>query len=48
MGLYQPNQRGNLMLPVSSRGLEELYDAFIDPLISFHHQDHTYTVKFQF
>jgi hypothetical protein len=27
-GLCQPDQRGNLILPVSSDGLEELYDAF--------------------
>jgi len=28
MGLCQPDYRGNLMLPVSLAGLEELYDAF--------------------
>jgi hypothetical protein len=33
--LCQPDQRGNLMLPVSSDGLEELYDAFQVRLSSF-------------
>jgi hypothetical protein len=28
LGLCQPDQRGNLMLPVSSDGLKELYDSF--------------------
>jgi hypothetical protein len=41
MGLCQPDQRGNLRLTVSSGGLEELYDAFIGPLIIFHHRDHS-------
>jgi hypothetical protein len=45
MGLCQPDQRGKLMLPVSSRGLEELYEAQPSPFIIFHHQI-TSTVHF--
>jgi hypothetical protein len=47
MGLCQPDQKGNLMLLVSSGGLEELYDAFIGPFIIFHHQDHSCAVRFR-
>jgi hypothetical protein len=46
MGLCQLDQRGDLILPASSRGLEELYDAFRGPLIIFYHQDHTGAVRF--
>jgi hypothetical protein len=46
MGLCQPNQRGNWMLPVSSRGLDELYDAFRGLFIIFHYQDNSCAVRF--
>jgi hypothetical protein len=48
MGLCQHDQRGNWMLPVSSGGLEELFDAFRGPLIIFHHRDHSCAVRFRF
>jgi hypothetical protein len=48
MGLCQPQQRGNLMLTVSSGGLEELYDVFIGPLTIFHHLDHSCALIFRF
>jgi hypothetical protein len=35
MGLCHLDQRGDLMLPVRSNGLEELYDCFIGPFIIF-------------
>jgi hypothetical protein len=44
-GLCQPGQRGEVMLPVSSEGLEELYGAQPIPFIIFHHRDHFCTVR---
>jgi hypothetical protein len=44
-GLCQPGQRGEVMLPMSSEGLEELYEAQPSPFIIFHHQDHLCIVR---
>ena len=46
--LCHPDQRGNLMLTVSSDSLEELYDAQLGLFIIFHHRDHPYTIRFRF
>jgi len=48
MGLYQHYQRGNWMLPVISRGLEDLFYSFRGPLIIFHHRDHSCAIIFRF
>jgi len=48
LGFCQFNQRGNLMLLVDSKGLEDLYDAQRAYFVIFHHQDHSYIVIFQF
>ena len=44
-GLCQSGQRGEVMSPVSSEGLEELCEAQPSPFIIFHHQDHFRTVR---
>jgi hypothetical protein len=46
MGLCQHEERGNWMLPMSSWGLEKLFDDFRGLLIIFHHQDHSCIVRF--
>jgi hypothetical protein len=40
-GLCQHDRSGDLMLPVSSEGLEELYDSRPGLFIIFHHRDHS-------
>jgi hypothetical protein len=44
-GLCQSGQRGEVMLPASSEGLEELYKNQPSPFIIFHHQDHFRIVR---
>jgi hypothetical protein len=45
MSLCQLDQRGNLMLPMRSKGLEELYDTQPYSFIIFHHQYHSCAVN---
>jgi hypothetical protein len=41
--LCQLGQRGEIMLPVISEGLEDLCEAHPSPFIIFHHWDHFHT-----
>jgi hypothetical protein len=45
-GLCKPDQKVNLMLPLSSDGFQETYVAQPGPFIIFHHWDHSYVDNF--